>query len=596
MSQPGLSHLDRLRIADENETRELYSMDDDINNNNEIIMMNTEEGSKSPTSKKTKTKTNKKKTTKTKSSEIPSSSSSSVNKTKCKKEKKSENNNNISNTSNVSTTDVTGQQRRLQSSIVKHKRTIGTGDSEAIRSSSRDSDNINNHREEVVDLLFASSNNVDFKLDFNEIFEIESHKKLTQKERDEYWWNDHERNRSMAKNERIVAKHEKQEKKKKKPSSSSSSLKSKNSEAITPSLSSTNKKSSKSYIRGLESWTKVGSNKLDKTISKCVAAVMDEQDRQWEEDDDDELKIAECSINVTKKNAKRARLMGLEDEKEALLLKAQSWMNTDDDASVGSAISIASYGTVAIAKKKKRSEFLSKVDKLNSMKSKNDGEVPVEKKKGTKKKKTKKSSSKSKSKSKNKKEVEEVTTEKGNKSTDDTTVSESTCSTTLPLSTISIFLSEDRMPAKNDNDTYVGESLIESLSRQNKEMHYNNDDNGEQRPEFLIRSNRKETASIDDVGKPPRMFADPPGKTISRKESINCFLQNRGGAPPPPPRHQVKDTKKKTTTTDKKAPRVYDDVNKRECNDVTEIEKIKNNDKKNKLWKKLKTKKSSKTK
>merc|ERR1712157_515526 len=146
------------------------------------------------------------------------------------------------------------------------------------------------------------------------------------------------------------------------------------------------------------------------------------------------------------------------------------------------------------------------------------------------------------------------------KSTDDTTVSESTCSTTLPPSTISIFLSDDRMPAKNNDTTYAGESLIESLSRQNKQRHYND----EQQPEFLIRSSRTEAAaSMDAVGKPPRMFADPPGKTISRKESINCFLQNRGSAPPPPPPRQEK------TTTDKKKAQgvvVYDDVNKRECN------------------------------
>merc|ERR1712086_345677 len=126
----------------------------------------------------------------------------------------------------------------------------------------------------------------------------------------------------------------------------------------------------------------------------------------------------------------------------------------------------------------------------------------------------------------------------------------------------------------------------ESLSRQNKQRDYNDE---QPQSQFLIRSSRTEVASMDAVGKPPRMFADPPGKTISRKESINCFLQNRGSAPSP--RHQVQDTTKKTTTTDNKAQRVvYADADKDESNGVTEIEKIKNNDKKNKLWKKLKTK------
>merc|ERR1711988_1924588 len=136
----------------------------------------------------------------------------------------------------------------------------------------------------------------------------------------------------------------------------------------------------------------MGAEKLEKTIGMCISAVMDEQDRQWEEDDDDETKIAECSILATRKNAKRARLTGLDDEKEALLLKAQSWMNNDDE-SVGSSLSVASYGTAAILKKKKRSEFLSRVDKLSSsMKAANneEEEATEKKKKKSKKKKKKK--------------------------------------------------------------------------------------------------------------------------------------------------------------------------------------------------------------
>ena len=64
--------------------------------------------------------------------------------------------------------------------------------------------------------------------------------------------------------------------------------------------------------RGLESWTAAGSLKLDYSIERCVSAVMDEQDRQWNDNDneDDAIQIANCSAKVTDDSARRARLNG----------------------------------------------------------------------------------------------------------------------------------------------------------------------------------------------------------------------------------------------------------------------------------------------
>jgi hypothetical protein len=170
--------------------------------------------------------------------------------------------------------------------------------------------------------------------------EVESHFDYSDRERSKYWWSDREKDRMMAKHERLVAKYE-QQKQAKKPGSTKKT------------------KKIQSY-RGLESWTAAGSLKLDYTIEQCISAVMDEQDRQWNENDDDSTNISKCSIKVTEDSARRARLNGLQDAQEALRVRGESWaLNASDEMSVGS---VASYGTAAFAKKKKRSKLLARLD------------------------------------------------------------------------------------------------------------------------------------------------------------------------------------------------------------------------------------------
>mmetsp|Transcript_16271 Transcript_16271/g.33443 ORF Transcript_16271/g.33443 Transcript_16271/m.33443 type:complete len:666 (+) Transcript_16271:264-2261(+) len=185
---------------------------------------------------------------------------------------------------------------------------------------------------------------VRFSMNAIEFHEVESHGNFSAKERSNYWWSDREKDRMMAKHERLVAKYEQQR------------------SATKPG---TSKKSSGggkvSSYRGLESWTAAGSLKLDYTIEQCISAVMDEQDRQWNENDDDSLVIAKKSLAVTEDSARRARLNGLQDAQEALRVRGESWTNknTSDEMSVGSAVST---GTAAIAKKKKRSKLLARLD------------------------------------------------------------------------------------------------------------------------------------------------------------------------------------------------------------------------------------------
>jgi len=175
--------------------------------------------------------------------------------------------------------------------------------------------------------------------------EVESHQNFTAKERSNYWWSDREKDRMMAKHERLVAKYEQQR---------------------SPTKPGTLKKSSSASsklgsYRGLESWTAAGSLKLEYTIEQCISAVMDEQDRQWNDNDDDSTIIAKMSLVVTEDSARRARLNGLQDAQEALKVRGESWClkGGSDELSVGSAFST---GTAAIAKKKKRSKLLARLD------------------------------------------------------------------------------------------------------------------------------------------------------------------------------------------------------------------------------------------
>jgi len=191
--------------------------------------------------------------------------------------------------------------------------------------------------------------------------EVESHQNFTAKERSKYWWSDREKDRMMAKHERLVAKYEQQR---------------------SPTKPGTLKKSSSASskigsYRGLESWTAAGSLKLDYTIEQCISAVMDEQDRQWNDNDDDSAIIAKMSLAVTEDSARRARLNGLQDAQEALKVRGESWClkGGSDEISVGSAIST---GTAAIAKKKKRSKLLARLDDSHKLPKSYDGTDKVD--------------------------------------------------------------------------------------------------------------------------------------------------------------------------------------------------------------------------
>jgi hypothetical protein len=195
---------------------------------------------------------------------------------------------------------------------------------------------------------------VRFALEAIKVREVESHQNFSSKERSNYWWSDREKDRMMSKHERLVAKYEQQR---------------------SPTKPGALKKSSVSKLgsyRGLESWTAAGSLKLDYTIEQCISAVMDEQDRQWNDNDDDSDGIAKMSLAVTEDCARRARLNGLQDAQEALKVRGESWClkGGSDEISVGSAIST---GTAAIAKKKKRSKLLARLDDSHKLSKNYDG-------------------------------------------------------------------------------------------------------------------------------------------------------------------------------------------------------------------------------
>lgn len=153
------------------------------------------------------------------------------------------------------------------------------------------------------------------------IREIESHKDFSTRERNRCWWSPSEKEKCMSKHERVVSRMEHR-----KPC-----------------------RKHETY-RGLESWTSQGAAKLDQVINLCVDAVMDEQDHQWRVHKDDFERIAAISQRATADSAKRARHVGLKDEREALLVRNQSWVE-DDEMTVQSAMG-ASVMTAAKRKKK----------------------------------------------------------------------------------------------------------------------------------------------------------------------------------------------------------------------------------------------------
>lgn len=162
------------------------------------------------------------------------------------------------------------------------------------------------------------------------IREIESHRDFSTRERNRCWWSPSEKEKCMSKHERVVSRMEHR-----KPC-----------------------RKHETY-RGLESWTSQGAAKLDQVINVCVDAVMDEQDHQWRVHKDDFERIAAISQRATVDSAKRARHVGLKDEREALLVRNQNWVE-DDEMTIHSAMG-ASVMT-AIKRKKKLATLRDKRD------------------------------------------------------------------------------------------------------------------------------------------------------------------------------------------------------------------------------------------
>jgi len=69
--------------------------------------------------------------------------------------------------------------------------------------------------------------------------------------------------------------------------------------------------------RGLENFSETNSAQLDEIVHACIDAVMDEQDRQWQEDVFDWNNFREISLEVSEQSAFLAYKMAEYDEREA---------------------------------------------------------------------------------------------------------------------------------------------------------------------------------------------------------------------------------------------------------------------------------------
>lgn len=139
--------------------------------------------------------------------------------------------------------------------------------------------------------------------------EIDSHREYSSKERARCWYSETDKAKMLAKHERVVARLENQ-----RPC-----------------------KPTQTY-RGLESWTVVGATTLDAVISRCVDAVMDEQDRQWRANEDEMERIAAVASEATAGSVERALAVALEDELEAAIVRQHGWQ--EDDMSVSVSMSV----------------------------------------------------------------------------------------------------------------------------------------------------------------------------------------------------------------------------------------------------------------
>jgi hypothetical protein len=118
--------------------------------------------------------------------------------------------------------------------------------------------------------------------------------------------------------------------------------------------------------RGLECWTTVGGELLDQHISIVVAAVMDEQDAQWDADSDDRARIAAVSQAATGHSQEKAYRVAAEDERAALLAwslhEDASQQSGDDDSLVSSSSRRSSS-----SKKKSKAQHSPLKDSLHSL-------------------------------------------------------------------------------------------------------------------------------------------------------------------------------------------------------------------------------------
>ncbi|KAL3920715.1 MAG: hypothetical protein SGILL_003119 [Bacillariaceae sp.] len=155
-----------------------------------------------------------------------------------------------------------------------------------------------------------SSKFVHFANKLEEIFTVDSCKFLKSEQKTLCWWSSSEKSKMMARHEKIVNRMERQ-----KPC-----------------------KENQTY-RGLEAWTTEGTAMLDQVISRCVDAVLTEQDHQWFRGKDDFDRIATVSRSLSADCAKEADQRGKDDERDALIAIAEIWREDadGDDGSVGSA-------------------------------------------------------------------------------------------------------------------------------------------------------------------------------------------------------------------------------------------------------------------
>jgi hypothetical protein len=118
--------------------------------------------------------------------------------------------------------------------------------------------------------------------------------------------------------------------------------------------------------RGLECWTTVGGELLDQHISVVVAAVMDEQDAQWDADSDDRARIAAVSRAATGHSQEKAYRVAAEDERAAQLAwslhEDASQQSADDDSLVSSSSRRSSS-----SKKKSKAQHSPLKDSLHSL-------------------------------------------------------------------------------------------------------------------------------------------------------------------------------------------------------------------------------------